>query len=319
MVINSVDSPSPVIKTSQAAGCFVFADVASVRHAHNAIDAGADGLILLTARAGGKTGWLNGFARAKAVRAFFDGPVVLAGGVADGAALAAARTLGGDLAYVGTKCIATDESLAEGRNRQMVIASTADDIVPTREITGITASMWSRSMTAARLDLATFDESNGARALFNQAKDSNCPEQWKDIGSVGHAVSEVTHVISVAELVATTERQYHRGPEYDTPSPREPKCQFIFARPGWTKTPSYIVTPYLVSVRRQWCRVTTLRPRRQRRYCGWLTQILYRNGGNIAASFPNVSCNKYITPGDCIYDSTTPPKFVRRDGHRRAA
>lgn len=94
MVITSVGSPAPVIAPLHDAGCLVFADVATLRHAHKAVEAGADGLILLTAGAGGQTGWLNGFAFVRAVRAFFDGPLVLAGGVSDGASLLAAQALG---------------------------------------------------------------------------------------------------------------------------------------------------------------------------------------------------------------------------------
>ena len=88
MVITSVGSPAPVIGPLHDAGALVFADVASIRHAERAVAAGADGLVLLTAGAGGQTGWLNPFVFVRAVRAFFDGPLVLAGGIADGHALA---------------------------------------------------------------------------------------------------------------------------------------------------------------------------------------------------------------------------------------
>jgi nitronate monooxygenase len=97
VVITSVGSPKPVIGPLHDAGCLVLADVATVQHARKAADAGVDGLILLTAGAGGQTGWANGFAFVRAVRQFFDGIIVLAGGVSDGAALWAAETLGCDL------------------------------------------------------------------------------------------------------------------------------------------------------------------------------------------------------------------------------
>ena len=111
MVITSVGSPAPVLQPLHDAGALVFADVASVRHAERAVAAGADGLVLLTAGAGGQTGWLNPFAFVRAVRAFFDGPIVLAGGISDGHALRAAEALGCDLAYMGTRFIATSMSL----------------------------------------------------------------------------------------------------------------------------------------------------------------------------------------------------------------
>ena len=105
--ITSVGPPDPVVAPLHDIGCLVLCDVASVRHAEKAVAAGVDGLILLTAGAGGQTGWANGFAFVRAVREFFDGPVVLAGGVADGAAVLAAQVLGCDAAYMGTKFIAT--------------------------------------------------------------------------------------------------------------------------------------------------------------------------------------------------------------------
>ena len=115
IVITSVGSPAPVLEPLHDAGALVFADVASIRHAERAVAAGADGLVLLTAGAGGQTGWLNPFVFVRAVRAFFDGPIVLAGGISDGHALRAAEALGCDLAYMGTKFIATRESMADAQ------------------------------------------------------------------------------------------------------------------------------------------------------------------------------------------------------------
>src|ERR1700674_3654279 len=113
IVITSVGSPAPVLAPLHDAGALVFADVASIRHAERAVAAGADGLVLLTAGAGGQTGWLNPFVFVRAVRAFFDGPVVLAGGIGDGPACRAGTALGCDLAYMGTKFIANRESMAD--------------------------------------------------------------------------------------------------------------------------------------------------------------------------------------------------------------
>ena len=87
LVLTSVGNPAPVVAPLQAAGCLVFADVASIRHAHQALECGVDGLVLLSAGAAGQTGWLNPIAFVRAVRQFFDGPIVLAGGVSDGASL----------------------------------------------------------------------------------------------------------------------------------------------------------------------------------------------------------------------------------------
>src|SRR5690349_891356 len=109
LVITSVGSPEPVMKRLKDAGCLVLADVASVRHAEKAVAAGVDGLVLLTAGAGGQTGWVNPFAFVRAVRRFWDGIVVMAGGMSDGQAIAAVETLGCDLADVGPTLLATRE------------------------------------------------------------------------------------------------------------------------------------------------------------------------------------------------------------------
>jgi nitronate monooxygenase len=152
MVITSVGSPEPVLRPLHDAGALVHADVASIRHAERAVGAGADGQVLLTAGAGGQTGWLNPFAFVRAVRAFFDGPLVLAGGIADGHALRAAEALSCDLAYMGTKFIATRESMADQRYKAMLVKSSADDVVLTNAFTGLQTNMLKPSILAAGLD-----------------------------------------------------------------------------------------------------------------------------------------------------------------------
>jgi len=209
IVITSVGSPASVVAPLHDAGCLVFADVASLRHAEKAIDAGADGLILLTAGAGGQTGWANGFAFVRAVRRMFDGPLVLAGGVADGEALWAAQALGCDLAYMGTKFIATSESLASDRYKQMLIESEFDDVMLTRAFTGLDTSMLRTSIVAAGLDPLTLGETltpEQARTLFGPTAEG--PQRWQDIWSAGHSVSGVTATTTVGQLVTQTQQQY---------------------------------------------------------------------------------------------------------------
>src|SRR5258705_12156824 len=152
IVITSVGSPAPVLAPLHEAGALVFADVASIRHAERAVAAGADGLVLLTAGAGGQTGWLNPFVFVRAVRAFFDGPLVLAGGISDGHGLRAAQALGCGLAYMGAKFIATRESMADTRYKEMLVASSADDILLTTAFTGLQTNMLRPSIEAARRD-----------------------------------------------------------------------------------------------------------------------------------------------------------------------
>ena len=211
IVITSVGSPEPVMKPLKDAGCLVLADVASVRHAEKAVAAGVDGLVLLTAGAGGQTGWVNPFAFVRAVRKFWDGMVVMAGGMSDGHAVRAAEVLGCDLAYMGTKFIATRESMAKDDYKQMLVESRLDDVLLTRAFTGLETNMLRPSIAAAGLDPANLP----VRGAIDIAKDINAAERdrpeakrWKDIWSAGHSVSGVTDVPSVAELVERTAGEY---------------------------------------------------------------------------------------------------------------
>jgi nitronate monooxygenase len=216
MVITSVGSPEPVLKPLKESGCLVLADVASVRHAEKAIAAGVDGLVLLTAGAGGQTGWVNPFAFVRAVRKFWDGIVVMAGGMADGQAIAAAEMLGCDLAYMGTKFIATRESLAKDGYKEMLVKSRLDDVLLTRAFTGLETNMLRPSIAAAGLD----PDNLPMRGAIDVAKDINASERdrqdgegagakrWKDIWSAGHAVSGVVDIPSIAELIARTADEY---------------------------------------------------------------------------------------------------------------
>jgi nitronate monooxygenase len=209
-VITSVGSPAPVIAPLHAVGCRVFADVASLRHAHRAVEAGADGLVLLSAGAGGQTGWVNGFAFVRAVRQFYAGPLVLAGGMSDGHALLAAQALGCDLAYMGTRFIATHESLAEPAYKQLLVNCELDDVMLSDAFTGLPASMLRPSVEAAGLDPANLPRelgSDGASRLYGAG--GTRARRWEDIWSAGHSVSGVRSIQTVAELVAQTATEYH--------------------------------------------------------------------------------------------------------------
>jgi nitronate monooxygenase len=210
IVITSVGSPAPVVAALHDIGALVLADVGSIRHAERAVAAGADGLVLLTAGAGGQTGWLNPFAFVRAVRGFFDGLVVLAGGVSDGVALHAAQVLGCDLAYMGTKFIATRESMADERHKQMLVDSNADDVLLTTALTGLPTSVLRPSIVAAGID----PDDLPPRGAIEIGKDidigarENSPRRWRDIWSGGHSTSGVTAILSVDDLIAQTAAEY---------------------------------------------------------------------------------------------------------------
>lgn len=200
MVIASVGSPAPIMDIIHGYGGLVFADIASMRHAEKAIATGVDGLILLTAGAGGQTGWANPFAFVRAVREIYDGPVVLAGGISDGVALKAAMALGCDLAYMGTRFIATRESMAVAAYKDMLVSSSLDDVMLSSAFTGLPASKLRPSIVAAGIDPDSLPE----RGMINVSEDINPdkrPKRWKDIWSAGHSVSGVNDIPSVADLV----------------------------------------------------------------------------------------------------------------------
>ncbi len=206
LVITSVGSPAGVVAPLHDAGALVFSDVASIRHAERAIEAGADGLILLTAGAGGQTGWLNPFAFVRAVRRFFTGPLVLAGGIGDGQALVAAQALGCDFGYMGTRFIATTESMASPEYKKMLVESNADDVLLTRAFTGLQTNMLRPSIVAAGLDPDDLPERGGIDVAADLAADQ--PRRWRDIWSAGHSVSSVDQVVSVETVIQRVATEY---------------------------------------------------------------------------------------------------------------
>jgi nitronate monooxygenase len=140
LVITSVGSPAPGLEPLHSVGCVVLAAVASLRHVDRALEAGADGIVLLTAGAGGQTGSANPFAFVRAARERFGGPTVVAGGVSDGAGMLAAEVLGADLCYMGTPFIAAEESRADEAYRQAVVDASLDDVVMTAIPSGLPAN-----------------------------------------------------------------------------------------------------------------------------------------------------------------------------------
>lgn len=202
LVIASVGNPAGVVAKVHAYGGMVLSDVASLKHARRAVEAGADGLILLCAGSGGKTGWLNPFAFVGAVREFFDGPVVLAGAISRGSYIDVAERIGADLAYVGTSFIATQESLASDDYRRMLVDSDADDIVLTTEIDGIATNMLRPSLE--RVGFKAEQKHDG----FSLVREMEAIKAWRDIWSAGHGVGDVACVETVGDLVLRMKRDY---------------------------------------------------------------------------------------------------------------
>ncbi|WP_405151149.1 nitronate monooxygenase [Nocardia salmonicida] len=209
IVITSVGSPADVIEPLHAAGSLVFADVASLRHAHRAVEAGADGLILLAAGSGGQTGWANPFAFVRAVREFFDGTLVLAGGIGDGVAVRAAITLGADLAYLGTRFLATTESMAAPGHKDMVTESSLDDVTLTSAVTGLPANLLRSSLEAYGVDIAALKQAAPGESIATMLRDNgDKPRNWLDIWGAGHSTSAVRDIPTVADLTERLVGEY---------------------------------------------------------------------------------------------------------------
>jgi nitronate monooxygenase len=204
LVITALGGPAPVVEAIHSYGGLVFADVNSVAFAQKAARAGVDGLIIVSAGAGGHTGSISGFAFIEAVRAFWDGPLVLAGSIANGRAIRAAEVLGADLVYMGTRFIAARESMVSDDYRQMLIDATVEDVLPTNAITGVTANMLKPSLRRAGLDPDHLKPRDSVD--FDDPLSQMKP--WKDIWSAGQAVGAVRKVQPVAELVANLRREY---------------------------------------------------------------------------------------------------------------
>lgn len=204
LVITALGSPRKIIDRVHAYGGAVFADVNSVRFARKAADAGVDGLVLVAAGAGGHTGNMTGFAFVPAVREFFDGAIVLGGGIGDGRAIKAAEVLGADLAYMGTRFIATEESLAHTAYRQMLVDSTIDDLILTNAVTGVHANWLRQSLIAAGMDPNALEKDPDVNFTDPQSG----VKRWANTWSAGHGVGVIDRVESVQSLVDQLRREY---------------------------------------------------------------------------------------------------------------
>ncbi|MBX3492249.1 MAG: nitronate monooxygenase [Parvibaculum sp.] len=207
LVITALGSPRAIVERVHDYGGLVFADVNSVPFARKAAAAGVDGLVLVAAGAGGHTGQMTGFSFVPAVREFFDGPVILGGGITDGAGIRAAEVLGADLAYMGTRFIACTESLAVPEYRDMLVGSTVDDLILTRAITGVAANWLKPSIARAGMDLNAMEKNPDIDFTDPQSG----AKRWAQVWSAGHGVGMIDRVETVASLVARLREEYEQA------------------------------------------------------------------------------------------------------------
>jgi nitronate monooxygenase len=205
IIITSLRAPGDMVQRVHAYGGMVFHDVISVRHAHKALEAGVDGLVLVCAGAGGHAGTLSPFALVREVRRFFDGPLALSGAITDGAGILAAEAIGADFAYIGTRFIATREANAVQGYKQMILDSAAADVVYTPFFSGVHGNYLKKSVAAAGLDPDNLPAAD--KTSMNFASD-RAPKAWKDIWGAGQGVGNIDEVLPARELVARLQREY---------------------------------------------------------------------------------------------------------------
>lgn len=201
LVITSLGAVPDLVKEVHGYGGLVFHDVISVRHARKAAQAGVDGLILVCAGAGGHAGTASPFALLNEVRSFFDGTIILAGALGSGRDVAAARMMGADFAYMGTRFIATQESMADAGYKDMLTQSALADVVYTDSVSGVNANFLRPSLVAAGLD----PDNLPPKAHLDMAAEARA---WRDIWSAGHGVGGVADVPAVADLAARLKEDY---------------------------------------------------------------------------------------------------------------
>ncbi|MBX9458278.1 MAG: nitronate monooxygenase family protein [Rhizobium sp.] len=206
VVISSLGAVPEVNQAIHSYGGTVLHDVINARHAHSAIRKGADGLIAVAAGAGGHAGMLSPFALVQEIRAWFDGPLLLSGAIATGGAILAARAMGADLAYIGTPFIATEEARAADAYKQMIVDSTAADIVTSNYFTGISGNYLKGSIRAMGMDPDNLPAADPSKMDFEKA--ASGPKAWKEIWGSGQGIGAVTAVVSARALVDRLADEY---------------------------------------------------------------------------------------------------------------
>lgn len=200
LIITSLGAVRDVVDAVHGYGGVVFHDIANVRHARKAAQAGVDGLILVANGAGGHAGVVNPFALIEEVRSFFDGTIILSGCLSTGRDVAGATMLGADFAYMGTRFISTAESQAQAEYKQMIVDAGASDITYTPAVSGIPANFLTPSLIANGIDPKTLPEHK--LDMADEAK------AWKTVWSAGQGAGAVHDILSVAGLVGRLRDEY---------------------------------------------------------------------------------------------------------------
>ena len=207
IVITSLRPPAEVVEAVHSYGGLVFHDVINMRHAKKAISQGVDGIIAVCAGAGGHAGTISPFALIKEIKEIFDGFVILSGSMSNGRDVLAAECIGADLAYMGTRFIATKEANAVDEYKDMIIDSDADDIVYSSLFTGIHGSYLKGSIVKSGIDPETLEL--GDKNTMNFDSSESKAKAWKDIWGAGQGVGSMKDIPNVSDLVDEIEQDYN--------------------------------------------------------------------------------------------------------------
>lgn len=207
IMITSLHAPEQVVKAAHGYGGLVFHDVINIKHAKRALQAGVDGLILVCHGAGGHAGRLSPFALVPEVRAFYDGTIILSGAIATGDAVLAAQSIGADLAYMGTRFIATTEANAVPDYKQMLVDSVAEDIVYTNLFSGVHGNYLRGSIQRVGFDPDDLPEGDKNSMNFGSGGNQKT-KAWVDIWSAGQGSGQIQEVLPTSELVARLEKEF---------------------------------------------------------------------------------------------------------------
>ena len=210
IIITSLRPPAELVEAAHSYGGLVFHDVISVRHAKKAAEQGVDGLILVCAGAGGHAGALSPFALVREVKEWFDGTIILSGSIGDGYSVASSLALGADLAYMGTRFIATEEANADIGYKKMLEESAASDIVYSSLFTGVHGNYLKPSIDKAGLDSNNLPEADKSSMNFGSGGNTDA-KAWKDIWGSGQGIGGIVDSPPVQELVDRIQSEYEEA------------------------------------------------------------------------------------------------------------
>ncbi|MBS0278535.1 MAG: nitronate monooxygenase [Proteobacteria bacterium] len=208
IIITSLRAPKEIVESAHSYGGVVFHDIINIRHAKKAVDEGVDGLIPVCAGAGGHAGVMSPFALVAELRKFWNGPIALSGSIANGRSILAAQALGADLAYMGTRFIATREANAPAQYKDALIdAASGGDIVYTNLFTGVHGNYLRSSVVAAGLDPDDLPVSDKSKMNFGSGGNTKA-KAWRDIWGSGQGVGQIHDAPTVEELISRLEAEY---------------------------------------------------------------------------------------------------------------